>query len=163
MSDNAPQFTSEEFSLFMRNNGIRPIRISPYHPSSNGMAERFVQTFKQSMKASQNDGRTLQQRLADFLLSYRITPHSTTNQSPSSLLLNRIICSRLTLVHPNLETHVFNKVIKKNTTINEQKHVHLKSDKQSWPGTSGLETNDNQERLFDNWAPLPFPLKSVQG
>ena len=61
VSDNGSQFTSVEFSSFMRNNGIRHIRISPYYPSSNGMAERFVQTLKQSMKASQNDGRTLQQ------------------------------------------------------------------------------------------------------
>ena len=61
VSDTGPQFTLEEFSLFMRNNGIRHIRISPYHPSSNGMVERFYQMFKQSMKASQNDGRTLQQ------------------------------------------------------------------------------------------------------
>ena len=131
VSDNGPQFTSEEFSSFMRNNGIRHICISPYHPSSNGMAEQFVQTFKQSMKASQSDGRTLQQRLAHFLMNYRITPHATTNQIPSSMLLNRTIRSRLTLIHPNSESHVFNKQSgQEKHPINDKKHNHSKSDKQ---------------------------------
>ena len=42
VSDNGPQFTSAEF---MKVNGIKDIRCAPYHPSSNGCAERFVQTF----------------------------------------------------------------------------------------------------------------------
>ena len=51
VSDNGPQFTSEEFSQFMQPNGIKHIRTASYHPASNGLAERFVQTFKQSVKA----------------------------------------------------------------------------------------------------------------
>ena len=52
VSDNGPQFTSEEFTSFMKRNGIKHIHSAPYHPSTNGTAERFVQTFKKSMKAS---------------------------------------------------------------------------------------------------------------
>ncbi|MGJ8945921.1 hypothetical protein AB9K17_23820, partial [Salmonella enterica subsp. enterica serovar Kentucky] len=51
--------------------------------------ERFVQTFKRAMKASQHDGKSLQHRLSNFLLTYRSAPHATTNQSPSSLFLKR--------------------------------------------------------------------------
>ena len=42
VSDNEPQFTSEDFSQFMKMNGIKHIRSAPYHPSSNGLAEHFV-------------------------------------------------------------------------------------------------------------------------
>ena len=85
VSDNGPQFTADEFAIFLIQNGIKHIRCAPYHPASNGAVERFIQTFKQSMKASDNDGRSVSHRLANFLLSYRATPHATTNHSPSSL------------------------------------------------------------------------------
>ena len=41
VSDNGPQFTSEEFAKFMKRNSIKHIRCAPYHPSSNGLVELF--------------------------------------------------------------------------------------------------------------------------
>ena len=46
VSDNRLQFTSGEFAQSMRNNGIKHIKCAPYHLASNGLIERFVQTFK---------------------------------------------------------------------------------------------------------------------
>ena len=46
VSDNGSPFTSEEFKMFLQKNGVKHIRTSPYHPSSNGMAERMVQMVK---------------------------------------------------------------------------------------------------------------------
>ena len=45
VSDNGPPFASEEFATFTRQNGIRHIRSPPFHPSTNGAAERAVKTF----------------------------------------------------------------------------------------------------------------------
>ena len=42
VSDNGSQFTSQEFADFMKRNGIKHIKSTPYHPSTNGVAERFV-------------------------------------------------------------------------------------------------------------------------
>ena len=50
VTDNDSSFTSEEFKRFMDNNGIKHITSAPYHPSSNGQAERPVQTLKQGIK-----------------------------------------------------------------------------------------------------------------
>ena len=91
VSDNGPQFSSDEFAQFMRANGVKHIQSAPYHSSSNGLAERFVQTFKRAMKAGEKGGGSLNTRLSRFLFDYRSTPHATTNVSPAELFLWRKI------------------------------------------------------------------------
>ncbi|XP_039465072.1 uncharacterized protein K02A2.6-like [Oreochromis aureus] len=76
VSDNGTCFTSAEFESFMKQNGIDHVRSAPFHSSSNGLAERAVQTFKEGMKKVKGD--TLQTRLSRFLFSYHITLHATT-------------------------------------------------------------------------------------
>ncbi|XP_062583836.1 uncharacterized protein K02A2.6-like [Saccostrea cucullata] len=55
ISDNGPQFIAGEFQRFMKSNGIRHSTSSPYHPRTNALAERFVQTFKSAMKSAKYD------------------------------------------------------------------------------------------------------------
>ena len=79
VTDNGPSFTSAEFREFMSYNGITHVTTAPYHPSSNGLAERAVQTFKLGVKRT--EGNSVQEGLSKFLLTYRITPHTSTGVS----------------------------------------------------------------------------------
>ena len=109
VSDNGPQFSAEEFSMFLKSNGIKHIRCAPYHPASNGAAERMVQTMKQSLKTGMAQGVPLEQSLMKFLIQYRVTPHAITGASPSSLFLGRNIRTRLDLLHSTVASRVQNK------------------------------------------------------
>ena len=104
VSDNGTVFTSAEFKEFMSNNGIRHVTSSPYHPSSNGLAERYVQTFKNAMKKVTTDD--LQQQLSIFLLRYRSSPHTTTGTSPAQLLMGHRLITHLDLMRPSLSDRV---------------------------------------------------------
>ena len=104
VSDNANCFTSNEFIHFCIMNGIKHITSAPYHPSTNGMAERAVQTVKDGLKRLTCG--TLERRLSRFLCTYRITPQTTTNTSPAELLMKRKPKSTLDLVRPDLTSSV---------------------------------------------------------
>ena len=99
VSDNGPQFISDEYKHFCEQNGIRRTLVAPYHPSSNGEAERFVQTFKAAMRKAEQ--KELQLALTQFLLRYRTTPHPVTGKSPAELIFGRQIRTRLDLLHPS--------------------------------------------------------------
>ena len=116
VSDNGPQFVSSKFEMCMKVNGIKHIKVAPYHPSSNGEAERFVQTFKQAMRAAKNDEGVLQYEIAQFLLTYRSTLHSTTGVSPAELFLKRplhtcFVCSNLPWNHKLYRNSLIKRVL----------------------------------------------------
>ena len=100
VSDNATAFTSSEFAEFLKRNGIRHIRTPPYHPASNGLVERMVQTFKEGMKRLKQG--SLNTRLARFLFKYRLTPHSSTGVSPAELMFGRKLRSQFDLIKPSI-------------------------------------------------------------
>ena len=79
--DNGTPLVSSEFQTFCKLNGIQHLTVATYHPSSNGLAERVVQTIKDGLKRSTNG--SLESRLYNFLLSYNITPHGTNKEPPS--------------------------------------------------------------------------------
>ena len=98
VTDNGSVFTSEEF---LEANGIAHSTSSPYHSASNGLAERAVQSFKQSMRKFTSG--SIESKLSRFLFTYLLTPHATTSQSPAELLLKRCPRSRLDILVPSVE------------------------------------------------------------
>ena len=61
------------------------IKLSPYHPLSNGQAKRAVQIFNRGQE-QQTKG-SLECKLPTVLFNDRLTPRSTTTKSPAELLL----------------------------------------------------------------------------
>ncbi|CAK1601577.1 unnamed protein product [Parnassius mnemosyne] len=55
VSDNGRQFRSDKMLRFLKGNEIQVKFNAPFHPSTNGQAERYVQTFKNKLKAMANE------------------------------------------------------------------------------------------------------------
>ena len=87
------------------------MKSAPYHPASNGLAERFIKSMKQNLKASAADGRS-SQKLSSFLLGYRTTAHATTGVPPCKRLLGRDLRMRLSLLRLDHEKSVMDKQAK---------------------------------------------------
>ena len=105
VSDNGPSFTAQEFKIFCSANGIEHITSSPYHPATNGLAERAVGIFKSSMvKMSSKD--SIRENVNRCLAKYRTTPHVTTGVSPAELLCGRKLKTHLDLCYPTVQKSV---------------------------------------------------------
>ena len=100
-SDNGPCFTSAEFQLFVNRNKIKHLYTAPYHSCSNWQTERTIQTVKNALKKMNSGIDYLETKVSRFLFSYRITPQSTTSQSPAKLLCNCQLRSAFTLIKPD--------------------------------------------------------------
>lgn len=99
VSDNGTQFTSDQFMQFNKQRGIIHIRTSPFHPQSNGLAERYVDTLKTAF-AKMNNPHINQEELQLFLQTYRATPNpnSPGGKSPAEAFLGRQLKTKLHLL-----------------------------------------------------------------
>ena len=112
VSDNGPQFVSNELAEFMHKNGIQHTLTPSYLSQSNGASERAVKIVKEALVKQALEGNkssSIKHRLADFLLRYRTTPHSTTGAMPAELLMRPRLRTRLSLVKPDLAQTVESK------------------------------------------------------
>ena len=69
VTDNGPSLVSDEFEAWLKRNGIRHKTSPPYHPATNGLAERAVQTVKRGVKKMKSG--TLSDKIARFLFAHR--------------------------------------------------------------------------------------------
>ena len=93
VSDNGTVFTSEEFSAFMRRNGIQHLTSALYHPTSNRLAERAVQTLKGALR---KDVGEVIVRSRSFCSDTELH-HSTTGIPPAELLFwtGGLVCTSI--------------------------------------------------------------------
>lgn len=98
VSDNGPQFTSQEFAHFAKAWQFKHRTISPGNSKANGKVEAAVKTAKQLLRKS-ND-------IHLALLDYRNTPSQGTNTNPAQRLMSRraktLLPSRETLLKPQV-------------------------------------------------------------
>ena len=80
-----PPIYSGRVLSFCKLNGICHIQVVLYHPASDGLAARAVQTFERGIPKFKSG--TIEDRVARFLMQYWMMQLTTTGSSPAELLL----------------------------------------------------------------------------
>ena len=96
--------TADEFWAFVRSKSEKHIKSTPYHPTKNGVAERFVQRFKQALCALTKT-KTTSRKLTNFLLTYRTTPLALNGEAPA-VLMGRNLRRRLDILKLDIRKRV---------------------------------------------------------
>lgn len=155
VSDNGPPFGSHIFIKFCKLNGITVFKSPPYHPESNGLAERAVRTVKGIFKkyCIAHPSLSTEEKTNKFLLYYRNTPCTTNGRTPSSILFAFKPKIVLDLIKNNSNT---SKIIVKNYK-NIKEKVMINTDK-SKIVKNEFSKNDNVMYLnhvkdFVKWVP----------
>lgn len=162
-SDNATTFTSAAFKEFCQQNGIKQSFSPPYNPSSNGQVERYVQSLKNSLRCSKGNGKSLNHNLQEFLLFSRNTPHSTTGEKPSVLMINRSLKSSLDLLKPNIRDIVAENQSKspqnfrKMRTFDEGEEVLVRDYR------TGVPQNWQSATIHERLGPLQYKIITSDG
>lgn len=94
LSDNGPQYASQEFAEFAAAYDFQHTTSSPHYPQSNGLAERTVKTVKKLLREADDP------YMAS--LAYRATPLPWCDVSPAELLFGRRVRSSLPLLEEKL-------------------------------------------------------------
>ena len=98
VTDNAITFMSQEFQAWYKQRGIVHLTGAPYHPATNGAAERLIQSFKQALRKSSLPPK---EALQEFLMQYRRIPFAS-GLSPSELLNGRRIRTKIDTLVPSI-------------------------------------------------------------
>ena len=157
VSDNGPQFTSAEFHTFLQRNGIRHTLVPPYHPASNGAAERCVQSLKSMLlKCVLDTSLTIdiEHRLSNWLFRYRNTPHATTGRTPAELFLQRNPRTQFSLLRPDLAQDV-------QAQQQKQKFYHDRTRVEERHFTVGEPVSVKNHRGGKKW--IPGLITAVKG
>ena len=146
MSDQGTGFTSKVIAAMCSLLGIEKIRTTPYHPQSNGSAERVHQTLQQMIgKLDPEKRQKWPAHLGSVLIAYNATQSLVTGYSPYYLMFGwrpRLPIDLLFPTHRELNlTHTIDKYVE---TLYKhlQKSVKIVQD-------SALKEALQQKRLYD--------------
>ncbi|XP_058816552.1 uncharacterized protein K02A2.6-like [Topomyia yanbarensis] len=102
VTDNGPQLTSDQFETSCDTNGITDLKTAHFHSQSNGLAERFVRTFKRSLKKITAGVET---RCSNRHLSSLLSSNEPDGKFPAEHIFGRPVRTSLELLRPPTPSH----------------------------------------------------------
>ena len=164
--DGGAPYNSHEWKLYAQEKGYELELCTPEHPQSNGMAEKMMASLAKITHAALAEGVKPRDVLQTFLISYRSTPHGSTGKSPSQLLMNRELKTKV----PNIDS------VKKGSSDNSVEEIdtaekvkHKKyADKRRRARDRSINVGDQvlvkQKKTTTRppWDPIPYLVENVK-
>ena len=114
MSDQGTEFTGDMIAALCKLLGIEKIRTTPYHPQSNGSAERVHQTLQRMIgKLDPGKHRKWPLHIGSVLIAYNATRSQVTRYSPYYLMYRRRPQLPVDLLFPTRNTREWTRTINK--------------------------------------------------
>ena len=117
MSDQGTEFTGDMIAAMCKLLGIEKIRTTPYHPQTNGSAERVHQTLQRMIgKLDSEKRQKWPEHIGSMLITYNTTRSQVTSYSPYFLMFGRRPRLPVDLLFLTVNTrewtHTINKYVK---------------------------------------------------
>lgn len=145
IADNVP-FSSYEFKQFARSWNFEIETTSPYHPKSNGLAEKAVGIVKSMLKKSKED----KQDIELYLLNYRNSPVAKLPFTPSQLLNSRNMRSKIPVGFQHL----------KPKTVHEDAHTLMLSNQEAQKSYYDKTAVKHEQQFVEGESVLVQDVKS---
>ena len=117
MSDQGTEFTSDVIAAMCKLLGIEKIRTTPYHPQTNGSAERVHQTLQRMIgKLNPEKCQKWPKHIGSVLIAYNATRSQVTGYSPYFLMFGQKPRLPVDLLFPTVNkrewTHTIDEYVK---------------------------------------------------
>lgn len=124
VADNGPPFNSYKLRKYLNERNIKLTHSPPYHPQSNGLVERAVQTVKTVLRKLINDCNSSSQMtnlIEKFLKNYRNLPTTEENIVPAHRMFSYKPRCELTNLELKRNEELQNKISEENKLITFKK------------------------------------------
>ena len=157
-SDNSPSFNSKKFKDYLAKLGVEHEISTPEWPQGNSEVEAFMKPLAKAIKAARSEHRNWVQELSRFLLSYRTTPHCSTNVPPAQLLFNRPVKGTLPTLNPKAKVLNKNKDAKTNDSKAKDKGRDHVAPSEIQVGDTVILKQRKKNKFTTKFKPIPYTV-----
>ena len=163
--DGGPPYNSHMWREYAKETGFETDLCTPYHPQANGMAEKFMASLVKLTHASIAEKKDPKEEISKFLLNYRNTTHSSTGATPSKLMMNRVIRTKLPSLHqvPNSKEHQRVKEKDREAKVKQKRYAdkHRRAKEKEIKIGDKVLIKQTKTTIHPPFDPEPFTVTSV--
>ena len=114
------RLSQKEIKDYFSKHAIIHHRITPYWPQANGEIERFMQPMMKIIQSACIEQNYWESAFQEFLFSYRVTPHSSTQIPPADLMYSRRIRYTLPDISNEINSKTTQSTLQRNDSLAKQ-------------------------------------------